>query len=172
MDVVTGGALEDSIDVAIRPYTVLKSVSVEGGGNPIPGKYLRFQIDIDVSDYESFQNAVLNDVLSDGLTFDMTDDGTIEHVPVLKVDMNGETFFVDLSTIDEVAAIIQGDYTQALTFQISQALINSGYNAILSAISSRETARRDQPGSHSSTSPRSRKAIAIPDGGRSWITTC
>ncbi len=131
VDVVTGGALEDSIDVAIRPYTVLKSVSVEGGGNPIPGKYLRFQIDIDVSDYESFQNAVLNDVLSDGLTFDMTDDGTIEHVPVLKVDMNGETFFVDLSTIDEVAAIIQGDYTQALTFQISQALINSGYNGDL-----------------------------------------
>lgn len=131
VDAETGGALEDSIDVAIRPYTVLKSVSVEGGGDPIPGKYLRFQIDIDVSDYESFQNAVLNDVLSDSLTFDTTDDGALEHVPVLRVEMNGQTFFIDLSTVDEVAADIQDDYTQALTFQISQALINSGYDGDL-----------------------------------------
>lgn len=131
VDGQTGGALQDSINVAIRPFTVLKSVSVEGGGSPTPGGYLRFSIEIDISDYQNFQSAALNDVLTDGLTFDTTDDEELEHTPVLQVRMNGEVFQIDLSDADEVTAAIQGDYTEALTFNVSQALQNAGYDGEL-----------------------------------------
>ncbi|QIE56176.1 hypothetical protein G5B40_12310 [Pikeienuella piscinae] len=40
------GQLQDSIDITIRPYTVLKAVVVEGGGDAKPGKYLEFNVDL------------------------------------------------------------------------------------------------------------------------------
>ncbi len=132
VDSTTGGALEDSVDIIIRPYTVLKTVSVEGGGNPIPGSYLRYQIDIDVSDYQSFQDLVITDVLSDGLTLDTA--AALDHTPVLRIERDGEVFLIDLRQFvlpgdeTELTADVQADYTQELQFFISAALRNAGYD--------------------------------------------
>ena len=133
VDSTTGGALEDSVDIIIRPFTVLKSVSVEGGGEPIPGAYLRYEIDIDVSDYQAFQNAIITDQLSDGLTFDTTDNLLIDHTPVLGVRMNGQIIVIRLNPNDitELTAAFQGDNSEALTFFISNVLANHQYDSQL-----------------------------------------
>lgn len=134
VDASTGGDLEDSVDINIRPYTVLKSYSVEGGGAAIPGKYLRFEVDIDISDYQGFQNVVIGDVLSDGLTLDTTDNATLDHIPVLRVERDGQVFFIDLSSTPppgdetELTAAFAANDTQQLSFFISAALRNNGYD--------------------------------------------
>ena len=134
VDNTTGGALEDSVDIAIRPYTVLKHVSVEGGGPAVPGKYLRYEVDIDVSDYEAFQDAVVNDVLSDGLTLDTTDNGTLDHSVVLQVEENGQVFLINLRNTllpgkeTELTSSFQADGGEALGFYLSAALRNNGYD--------------------------------------------
>ncbi|KSV72132.1 hypothetical protein N185_23410 [Sinorhizobium sp. GW3] len=137
VDAATGGDLQDSIDIAIRPYTVLKTVSVESGGPAIPGSYLRFQVTIDVSDYQAFRAAILNDILSDGLTFDTTDNGILEHTPVLQLVQNGQTTFIDLQRLvppnqqTELTSAFQANGTETLTFFISNALSNSGHDSRL-----------------------------------------
>lgn len=134
IDGTTGGDLQDSVDIIIRPYTVLKSVAIEGGGEPLPGKYLRFQVAVDISDYHAFQTAVLNDVLSDGLTFDTTENASLEHIPVLQLMQNGQVVLIELRRVvlpgeaPEVQSTFQADGSEALTFLVSNALRNHGYD--------------------------------------------
>ncbi|PWH17984.1 MAG: hypothetical protein DDG59_07150, partial [Anaerolineae bacterium] len=55
-----------------KSIAIQKSVSVVGGGDPAPGKYLEYTLDFQVSDFFAFQNAVVTDVISDGQHFDPT----------------------------------------------------------------------------------------------------
>ena len=128
----------DSVDITIRPYTVLKTVAVEGGGPVVPGEYLRFSINMDVSDYLGIQDLVLRDVLSDGLALDTTDNATLEHTPVLSLDQDG---VVGLFSFDEgpqfpqrieLETNLAADGTQELTFFVSNALRNDGRSGAVS----------------------------------------
>ncbi|WP_157020236.1 isopeptide-forming domain-containing fimbrial protein [Mesorhizobium xinjiangense] len=125
--------LEDNfVTITIRPYTVLKTATIEGGGDAAPGKYVQYEIDIDVSDYLALNEGVLTDILADGLELDTTDDATLDHTPVLRVEMNGEVYLFQLSTTPppgdaiELEAAIQGDGTQHVTFYLSNAVSNAG----------------------------------------------
>jgi LPXTG-site transpeptidase (sortase) family protein len=53
-----------------KSIAIQKNVSVVGGGQPAPGKYLEYTLDFQVSDFFAFQNVVITDVLSDGQHFD------------------------------------------------------------------------------------------------------
>ncbi len=55
-----------------KSIAIQKSVSVVGGGDPAPDKYLEYTLDFQVSDFFAFQNAVVTDVISDGQHFDPT----------------------------------------------------------------------------------------------------
>ncbi|MGI6853293.1 isopeptide-forming domain-containing fimbrial protein [Mesorhizobium sp. 1B3] len=126
------GQLEDSIDVIIRPYTVLKMSNIEGGGAAAPGKYVQYTIEADISDYLALREAVLTDVLADGLTLDTTDNATLDHTPVLRVEMNGQVYLFPLTqTLEpgdetEIATTFQANGSQSVTFFLSAAVRNAG----------------------------------------------
>ncbi|MEM9043706.1 MAG: hypothetical protein AAGC81_03350 [Pseudomonadota bacterium] len=132
LDPSSSGATSDSVDITIRPFTVLKSVEVEGGGPAVPGEFLKFTIDIDVSDYQGFQDLVLRDTLSDGLTLDTTDNNVLEHTPVLTGVQNGVPIFIEfeqgfqIGNEQELDTDFPGDGTQDLTFFVSNTLRNNG----------------------------------------------
>ncbi len=134
VDGTTAGDLQDSVDIIIRPYTVLKTVAVEGGGPPVPGKFLRYQVEVDISDYQAFQSVIMNDVLSDGLTFDTTDNASLEHIPVLQLVQNGQVILIDLRRVvlpgdaPEIQTAFQANGTETLTFLVGNALRNHGYD--------------------------------------------
>lgn len=125
------GQLEDSIDVIIRPYTVLKTSNIEGGGAAAPGKYVQYTIEADISDYLALREAVVTDVLADGLTLDTTDDATLDHTPVLRVEMNGQVYLFPLAqTLEpgdetEITTTFQANGSQSVTFFLSAAVRNA-----------------------------------------------
>ncbi|MBY8977921.1 DUF11 domain-containing protein [Rhodobacteraceae bacterium NNCM2] len=138
IDDTTSAGLSDTVDLSIRPYTVLKTVEVEGGGPAIPGEYLKFTIEVDISDFQGFEELVLNDVLSDGLTLDTTDDLVLEHTPVMSLAQNGTDSLIDFEEgfrplfETELETTLAADGTQQLTFFISNALRNNNQQGTLS----------------------------------------
>ncbi|MFN3741257.1 MAG: isopeptide-forming domain-containing fimbrial protein, partial [Anaerolineales bacterium] len=76
-----------------KSIAIQKSVSVVGGGNAAPGKYLEYTLDFQISDFFAFNNIVITDVISDGQHF------APGFVPTLQINGNGYT----------LAALAMGD---------------------------------------------------------------
>lgn len=84
-----------------------KSVSVVGGGDPMPGKVLDYAIQFQVSDYYALDQIVLNDTISDGQRVDTT------FAPTLQVNGNG--FILPAQDISNANVIVTPNYTPVST---------------------------------------------------------
>jgi len=133
---VTLGAAVQNKSIAIQ-----KSVEVvtdNGAAGASPGDILEYTLSFQVSDYFTFGDLLITDVMSDGQRYDFGTDATFS-----VSDRNGaitDNFDVRLSTaadagetlvIDETTIATGGDepglsQTTTLTFDLSQALIASG----------------------------------------------
>ncbi|MEM1314435.1 MAG: hypothetical protein AAGI51_07780, partial [Pseudomonadota bacterium] len=124
--------LTDDATAIIRPYTVQKSVEVVGGGDAVPGALLRFTVEIDVSDYQSFQDFDLTDVLSDGLTLDTSSgrdpEATVRQDGVQTVLTLDQTTGpnAELETRFLPGTDPNDPFGQELIFRLSQAELNDG----------------------------------------------
>ncbi|MBN1121638.1 MAG: DUF11 domain-containing protein [Anaerolineae bacterium] len=76
-------------EVEDKSIATQKSVSVVGGGDPVPDATLEWTIDFQVSDYFAFEDIVLTDYVSDG---HIVDTG---FTPTLSVTENGATISGD-----------------------------------------------------------------------------
>jgi fimbrial isopeptide formation D2 family protein/uncharacterized repeat protein (TIGR01451 family) len=134
VDGALSGPLESTATAIIRPFTVRKDVSVVGGGAPVPGSLLRFDLAIDVSDDQAFDALTLADLLDDGLELDAATPGL---APVLTLTQDGATRAATLRAAvnpgeeSEFAAQIlpAGDpeaFRQRVDFFLSQAARNLG----------------------------------------------
>ncbi len=117
-----------------KSIAIQKGVSVVGGGNPAPGKYLEYTLDFQVSDFFAFQNVVVTDVISDGQRFDPT------FTPTLQI--NGNTYTLNAAGFNaanyDVACHYTGggsecetntvpfDGTTTLVFRVSDEIIARG----------------------------------------------
>lgn len=96
-----------------------KGVSVVGGGDPLPGKTLEYTIEVQISDYFSFDTLKVKDNFSDGQLFDGT------FTPTLSLNDNGAS----LATINFDAAnfsVIQnspGDGSSDVEFRVSDEML-------------------------------------------------
>ncbi len=122
-----------------KSIAIHKSVSVVGGGNPAPGKYLEYTLDFQVSDFFAFQNVVVTDVISDGQHFDPA------FVPTLQI--NGNTYTLGATGFNaanyDVACHYTGggsecetntgpfDGTTTLVFRVSDEIIARGQDGRL-----------------------------------------
>lgn len=71
--------------IQLASLVTYKDVTVIGGGDPAPGEFLEWRIEVNISDYYTADNIVLNDVFGDGQTYDAT------FTPTLEVYENGTT---------------------------------------------------------------------------------
>lgn len=71
--------------IQIASLVTYKDVTVVSGDDPFPGETLEWRIEVNISDYYSADNIVLNDVFGDGQTYDST------FAPTLEVFENGTT---------------------------------------------------------------------------------
>lgn len=111
-----------------------KSVSVVGGGAPMPGRVLEYALDIQVSDFFVFNNLVVTDTFSDGQRWDTT------FTPTLQVNgnsytlsaqgMNAANYTVDTSQIgNDPDPGTDGSTT--VTFRLSDEIITRGQDGRL-----------------------------------------
>ncbi len=91
----TTAPYNDNVIMTAKSIAIQKSVTDLTHGSPIPGDTLSYTLDGQVSDYFTFNNVVVDDVLGDGQTFDAS------FVPVLQVTEAGVTYTVPMSyTVD------------------------------------------------------------------------
>ncbi len=88
-----------------RSIAIQKNVSVVGGGQPFPGKYLEYTLDFQISDFFAFNHVVITDTISDGQRFDPT------FVPTLEI--NGNTYTLDAAAMAASNVTISCNYTGA-----------------------------------------------------------
>ncbi len=68
-----------------KSIAIQKVVSVIAGGDPVPGKVLQYTLTVQVSDFFSFNNVAVTDIISDGQQFDASFN------PTIQVNGNGYT---------------------------------------------------------------------------------
>ena len=110
--------LSDS-EIQIASLVASKDVTVLSGNDPAPGEILEWTIEVDISDYYTADNIVLNDVFGDGQTFDEN------FTPTLVVSENGTTtsyIFDDTNYIVGVEDSLNDVGDTALTFNVSTLL--------------------------------------------------
>ncbi len=116
-----------------RSIAVQKGVTVQGGGDPAPGKVLVYTLNFQISDYFAFNNISLVDVLSDGQHFDPSYTPTltvIEHGNTSTDVMDAANYTVDTSEIgDDTDPATDG--TTTVTFDISDELIDRSLDGLL-----------------------------------------
>ncbi len=89
-----------------KSIAIQKSVSVVGGGDPAPGKYLEYTLDFQVSDFFAFNNIVITDVISDGQRF------APGFVPTLQI--NGNTYTLAAAAMNASNVTTSCNYTGAI----------------------------------------------------------
>ncbi len=111
----------DDAEVIAKSIAVQKSVTtvVEAGDvGPTPGDTLRYTIRGQVSDYFTFADIAVDDILGDGQTFNAG------YTPTLSISERGTTTSVNLATfytVDTSARTTCGNGTTAIRFRVSDA---------------------------------------------------
>ena len=101
-----------------RSIAVQKAVAIEndtGAQGYSPGDTVEYTLDFQVSDYFSFDDVKLTDVISDGQDFDTT------FTPVLQITMDGNTSSEEIDTTNYTHSV-NADGTETLSFDISEEL--------------------------------------------------
>lgn len=122
-----------------KSIAIQKSVSVVGGGDPAPGKYLEYTLDFQISDFFAFNNVVITDTISDGQHF------APGFTPTLQI--NGNTYTLSAAGFNaanyDVACHYTGagaecesntppiDGTTTLIFRVSDEIITRGQDGRL-----------------------------------------
>ncbi|MCC6856557.1 MAG: DUF11 domain-containing protein [Microbacteriaceae bacterium] len=122
---------DDDARIEAKSIAIQKSVSTvteAGATGTTPGDVLEYTISGQVSDYYSFGDIDVNDVLGDGQTFDTS------FTPTLTVTEGGAATAPGLAgffTVDESARTTCGDGTTAIDFAVSDADAAGSGNGIL-----------------------------------------
>ena len=116
-----------------RSIAVQKGVTVQGGGDPAPGKVQVYTLNFQVSDYFAFNNLSVVDVLSDGQHFDNTFTPTLtvtENTNTSSDGMDSANYSVNTSEIgNDVDPSTDG--STSVTFNVSNELIHRSLDGIL-----------------------------------------
>ncbi len=107
----TGGPVSenDTVTLDTKSISLQKSVSVVGGGSPAPGKLLEWTLSFELSDYYTYGNLVIDDLLSDGQAYfsDATNKASFS-----VTDRGGPPLFADFAfAYGSVAAAFDGTNT-------------------------------------------------------------
>ncbi|MBI4762444.1 MAG: sortase [Chloroflexota bacterium] len=88
-----------------KSIAIQKSVSVVGGGDPAPGKYLEYTLNFQISDFFAFNGVVITDVISDGQHF------APGFTPTLQI--NGNTYTLSAAGFNAANYDVACHYTGA-----------------------------------------------------------
>ncbi|MGB3735758.1 MAG: isopeptide-forming domain-containing fimbrial protein, partial [Ilumatobacter sp.] len=124
-------ANDDDARIEAKSIAIQKSVATVvdiGAVGTTPGDVVEYTISGQVSDYFTFGDIDVNDVLSDGQTFDAS------FTPTLAITEGGATTAVTLAgffTVDESERTTCGDGTTAIDFEVSAADLDGTGDGIL-----------------------------------------
>ncbi len=124
-------ANDDDASVVAKSIAVQKSVAIVvdvGDTGPTPGDTLEYTISGQVSDYFTFGDVVVDDVLGDGQTYDAG------YAPTLSITESGASSSASLAghvIVDTSERTLCGDGTTAIGFSVSDADAAASGNGIL-----------------------------------------
>ncbi|PJB68345.1 MAG: hypothetical protein CO094_01350, partial [Anaerolineae bacterium CG_4_9_14_3_um_filter_57_17] len=116
-----------------KSIAVQKGVTVVGGGDPAPGKYLEYTLNFQVADDFAFQNVIISDIISDGQHYDATFTPTLavtEHGAASSGAFTLANVNVDTSQIGN-DALPATNGTTTISFNVSNELLTRGADAQL-----------------------------------------
>ncbi len=116
-----------------RPIAIQKSVTIvndTGASGPSPGDTLEYTLEFQVSDYRTFGDIVVTDVMGDGQDFDNT------FTPTLQTSdrggsVSGSFIMGTDAVLDTSQQTTCGNGTSTLTFDVSSAMVRLGDDGIL-----------------------------------------
>ncbi|NPA94483.1 MAG: DUF11 domain-containing protein, partial [Thermodesulfobacteria bacterium] len=102
-------------DKAITAYKSVSIVTDTGVAGYSPGDVLQYTLDFQISDYFSFDDVNVTDILSDGQDLDTS------FTPVLTINMDGNSTSHDFDS-SNYSRVINGDGTESIIFHVSSEL--------------------------------------------------